>query len=145
MLMARDFIPLMNTPLAARLWRIAVAILAGAGGNILLIGFLSSLVGPQTLAGLLDWILGFNAALTGYMLIEKCGTGLPYRRIVCIGAGVANALITILALNYMHTNMYELALIETADAAILLTIGAILGCLGGVLAEKYLKIKQNIS
>jgi hypothetical protein len=145
MLIARDFLPYLNTPLATRLWQIGIAILAGAAGNIILINFLSGLVTAQALIGLLDWIVGFNTALTGYMLIEKCGTGLPFRRGLCVGAGVVNAGITILAVNRLYAVMWEYPLIEIADAVILLTIGAILSFLGGLLAEKYSKLKENVN
>jgi hypothetical protein len=144
MLMARDFFPFLNTPLAERLWQIGIAVLAGVGGNIVLIHFLGSLLNAQTLTGLLDWIVGFNAALTGYMLVEKDSSGLPFRRGLCIGAGLVNTGISIFAVNYLYQLMWDFPLIAMADAAILLTIGAILGFAGGLLAEKYLKFKKNV-
>lgn len=143
MLMVRDFIPFVNTPLTARLWRIGIAVLTGVGGNIVLIHFLSGLMTAQTLISLLDWIVGFNTALTGYMLVEKDRDGLPFRRSLCAGAGLVNTGITIFAVNYLYQLMWEFYLISTVDALILLTIGAILGLAGGLLAEKYLKFKNN--
>ncbi len=145
MLMARDFIPFLNTPLTARLWKIGIAVLAGVGGNIVLINFLFGLMTAQTLTGLLDWIVGFNTALTGFMLVEKDTSGLPFRRGLCLGAGLANTGITILAVNYLYQLMWDFPLIALADAVILLTIGAILGFLGGQLAEKYLEFKKNVN
>jgi hypothetical protein len=145
MLMVKYFFPFMNTPLTARLWQIGIAILAGVGGNIVLIHFLSGLMTAQTLSGLLDWIVGFNTALTGYMLVEKDRAGLPFRRVLCIGAGLVNTGITILAVNYLYQLMWDFPLIAMADAVILLTIGAILGLAGGVLAEKYLKFKRHVN
>jgi hypothetical protein len=145
MLTARDFIPFLNTPQAERLWRIGIAILAGVGGNIVLIHFLGGLMTAQTLTDLLGWIVGFNTSLTGYMLVEKDHTGLPFRRGLCIGAGLVNTGITILAVNYLYQLMWSFPLIAMADAAMLLTIGAILGLAGGLLAEKYLKFKKNVN
>lgn len=142
MLMARDFIPFLNTPLTARLWQIGVAVLAGVGGNIVLIQFLSGLMTAQTVTGLLDWIVGFNAALTGYMLVEKDRSGLPFRRGLCIGAGLVNTGITILVVNYLYQLIWGFPLIVMTDAVILLTIGAILGFAGGLLAEKHSKFKK---
>lgn len=140
--MARDFIPFLNTPLTARLWQIGVAVLAGVGGNIVLIQFLSGLMTAQTVTGLLDWIVGFNAALTGYMLVEKDRSGLPFRRGLCIGAGLVNTGITILVVNYLYQLIWGFPLIVMTDAVILLTIGAILGFAGGLLAEKHSKFKK---
>jgi hypothetical protein len=145
MLMARDLIPFLNTPLTARLWQIGIAVLAGVGGNIVLVHFLSGLVTAQTMTGLLDWIVGFNTALTGYMLVEKGRNNLPFRRGLCLGAGLVNTGITIFAVNYLYQLMWDFPLIAMADAVILLTIGTILGLAGGLLAEKYLKFKKNIN
>lgn len=143
--MVRDLIPFMNTPLTERLWQIGIAVLAGVGGNIVLIYFLSGLVTAQTLTSLLDWIVGFNTALTGYMLVEKDRAGLPLRRGLSAGAGLVNTGITIFVVNYLYQRMWDFSLIAMADAVILLTIGAILGLAGGLLAEKYLKFKNNIN
>ena len=145
MLMARDFLPFLNTPLTVRLWQIGIAVLAGVGGNVVLVHFLSGLMTAQPLTSLLDWIVGFNTALTGYMLVEKDRTGLPFRRGLCIGAGLANSGITIFAINYLYQLMWDFPLIAMSDAVILLTIGAILGLVGGLLAEKYLKFKKNVN
>lgn len=143
--MVKDFIPFLNTPLTARLWQIGIAVLAGVGGNIVLVHFLSCLMTAQTLSGLLDWIVGFNATLTGYMLVEKDRTGLPFRRGLCIVAGLVNIGITIVAINYLYQLMWDFPLIAMAEAVILLTIGAISGLAGGLLAEKYLKFKKNVN
>jgi hypothetical protein len=145
MLMVRDLIPFLNTALTARLWQIGIAVLAGVGGNIVLIHFLSGLMTAQTLTGLLDWIVGFNTALSGYMLVEKDRNNLPFRRGLCLGAGLANTGITILAVNYLYELMWDFPLIAMADAVILLIIGAILGLAGGLLAEKYLRFKMNVN
>jgi hypothetical protein len=145
MLMAKDFLPFLDTPLAARMRQISIAVLAGVGGNIVLIHFLSGLMTAQTLTGLLDWIVGFNTALTGYMLVEKDRTDLPFRRGLCLGAGLVNTGITIFGVNYLYQLMWDFPLIAMADAVILLTIGAILGLAGGLLAEKYLKFKNNVN
>jgi hypothetical protein len=141
--MAKDLLPIINTALTARLWQIANAVLVGVGGNVVLICFLSSLLTAKTLTGLLDWIVGFNAALTGYMLVEKWGAGLPFRRGLCLGAGLINTGITLFVVNELYQRMWDFSLISTADAVMLLTIGAVLGGLGGLLAEKYLKVKKE--
>jgi hypothetical protein len=145
MLRAKDCVLFFNGPLTARLWPIGVAVLAGVGGNIVLFCFLSSLVAAQTLSGLLDWIVCFNAALTGYMLVEKDRIGLPFRSGLCLAAGLINSAITLLIVNALYLRVWGFSLIVTADAVILLTIGAILGFLGGLLAEKCLKLKESVN
>ena len=143
MLMVKDWFPFLNTPLATRVWQITVAILAGTLGNIILIYFLSGLLAIGTMVHLLDWIVGFNTALTGYMLVEKGGPDMPFRRRITVGAGLINAGATILAVDRFYVLMVDFPIIGTADAVILLTIGAICAALGGLLAKKYLDLKNN--
>lgn len=141
MIMAKALFPFLDTPL----WRGFISILAGACGTIILVYFLSGLVSTGTMASLLDWIVGFNTALTGYMLMEKSGGGIRYWRWLCAGAGLINSVVSIVAVNYIYFLTFDFALVGMTDAGILLTIGAICGALGGVLAYKYMELKRNIS
>lgn len=143
MLIVSQWIPFLNTPLTTRLWRMAIAILSGVCGNLILIFFLSGLLAGDTLVNLFDWIVGFNAALTGYMLVEKNGAKLNYWRYFSAGAGLVNVLITILAISQLFTLMAYIPFMDIADLGILLTIGAICSALGGALAKKYLEIKKE--
>lgn len=143
MLMVTQWLPFLNTPRATRLWQISAAILAGACGNIILICFLSGLMGMGTMAHLRDWIVGFNAAMTGYMLVEKSGADLRFRCISASGAGLINTVLTLLAIDRLYTLSLEKPLFDIADAGILLAVGAICGALGGMLAKKYLELKNN--
>lgn len=143
MLMVKHLFPFFDTPLATRLWQITMAILAGACGNIILVLFLSSVMSADTMAHLLDWILGFNTALTGYMLVEKAGANLRFWRYLCAGAGIVNTVMTILVIAHLSESVMNLPQIHLADAGILLTIGTICGALGGLLARKYQTIKGN--
>lgn len=145
MLMAKEWIPFFNTPLAARIWQFTAAILAGALGNIILIGFLSTLLTTGAVSGMLDWIIGFNAALTGYMLVEKSGNSLRYWRWFSCGAGAINTALSVLILVHLYNNLEGAAFIAWADAGILVTIGAVCGALGGWLANKYLDLKRQIN
>lgn len=138
MLMVTQWIPFFNTPLATRLWQMSTAILAGACGNIILVYYLIGLMGPVDMIPVLDWIVGFNTALTGYMLVEKSGTDWRFRRSFTMGAGLINAGLTMLAINRL-----DMFLIHTADAAILLTVSAVCSVLGGMLARKYIELRNG--
>ena len=143
MIMAKTMIPFLNTPLATRLWQITVAVLAGACGNIILIYFLGGLMAMETLTHLLDWIVGFNTALTGYMLVDKIGIEMRFQRWICAAAGMINGLVTIMAVNRLGAVWVDGPLIEMANASILLSVSAICGALGGMLAKKYLELKNK--
>ncbi len=143
MLMAKTFLPFLDTPLANRIWQISTANAAGTGGTIILVYFLSGLTSMETMASLLDWIVGFNTALTGYMLMDKSGGVIRWWRWFCAGAGLVNAALCVIAVNHIYVLMVEFPLIDRTDAGILLTIGAICGALGGLLAKKNLEIKER--
>ena len=143
MLMAKTFLPFLDTPLANRIWQISTAIAAGTGGTLILVYFLSGLVSMETMASLLDWIVGFNTALTGYMLMDKSRGKIRLWRWLCAGAGLVNAVLCVVAVNYIYVQMVDFPLVDRADTGILLTIGAICGALGGLLAKKYLELKQK--
>ena len=145
MLMVKTLFPFLDTPLVNRIWQISTAIAAGTGGTIILVYFLSGLVSMETMASLLDWIVGFNTALTGYMLMDKSGGGIRLWRWLCAGAGLVNALLCVVAANHLYVLTVEFPLVDLADAGILLTIGAICGALGGLLAKKYLELKEKTS
>ena len=144
MLMAKTFFPFLDTPLASRLWQIFISILAGSCGTIILVYFLGGLVSMDTMGSLLDWIVGFNTALTGYMLMDKSGGELRFWQWLCSGAGLINAVVSIFAINHLYVLRIDFPLLDLADAGILLTIGAICGALGGLLAKKYQELKQNL-
>ncbi len=143
MLMAKTLFPFLDTPLAARMWQILIAILAGACGTIILVYFLSGLFTMDTMASLLDWILGFNTALTGYMLMEKSGGRIPFWQWLCAGAGLINSVASAMAVNHIYVLTMGFPLVGMADAGILLTIGAVCGASGGLLAKKYLEMKHK--
>ena len=85
--------------------------------------------------------MGFNTALTGYMLMDKSGGGIRLWRWLCAGAGLINAALCVAAVNRIYVLRVDFPLVDRTDAAILLTIGAICGALGGVLSQKYLELK----
>jgi len=143
MLMAKTFLPFLDTPLANRIWQISTAIAAGTGGTIVLTYFMSGLVSMDTMASLLDWIVGFNTALTGYMLMDKSEGRIRWWRWLCASAGLVNAVLCVVAVNYIYASTMDLSLVDRADAGILLTIGAVCGALGGLLAKKYLALKEK--
>ncbi len=143
MLMAKTLLPFLDTPLANRIWRIATAILAGTCGTIILVYFLSGLVSMDTMGSLLDWMVGFNTALTGYMLVDKSGGRFRYWRWICAGAGLINGVLSVLAVNHIYLLTVDFPLVGRAEAGILLTIGAVCGALGGLLAKKYQALKNQ--
>lgn len=143
MLMAKALFPFLDTPLATRIWRILTAIMAGAGGSIILVYFLSGLVSMDTMASQLYWIMGFNTALTGYMLMEKSSGTIRYWRWRCAGAGLINSVASVAAVNHIYRLTLDFPLVDMTEAGILMTLGAICGASGGWLAKKHMELKHQ--
>ena len=122
--------------------KIAYSIIVGVFGSVLLVVFFSSLMSLGTIEKLLPWVIGFNAALTGYNLINKTNNSLKYGRISAAGSGIMMVIITVVLLNIISFNFMGGYLIDIniTDLILLLVVGAVLSGLGAILAIKYLNL-----
>jgi hypothetical protein len=117
-------------------------VLVGTIGSIILVLFLTGMSFATAIADLLPMIIGFNTAITGYMVLEKIGDGFVHKRTVAIGSGVAMVLVTAALLNIMFLHEAGVFLIHLQQLATLLIVGAVTSGLGGLLAIKYLRLNR---
>jgi hypothetical protein len=118
----------------------ATSVLAGTTGAVILMLFLNTIVLPATSLRFLPLVIAFNAALTGYMVLEKTRESFQHKWTVAMLAGAAATLLVYVILNafFMHTT--GLYLIGATHLLIILTIGIGASWFGGVLAINYLKL-----
>ena len=121
--------------------KIAYSIIVGVLGSLLLVVFFTTLMSYGTIAKLLPWVIGFNAALTGYNLINRTNNCLKYERISAIGSGIMMVIITVVLINIIFFNLMGGYLIYIKDLIFLIAIGAVFSGLGAILAIKHLNIK----
>ena len=121
---------------------IAYPIIVGIIGSLVLVGFFTSLMSFDTIEKLLPYIIGFNAALTGYNLIKKADNSLNFKRIYAISSGVLMVIITSVILNLVMLHLMGGYLIYLTDAIFLIIIGGVLSGLGAILAIKYLNMNH---
>ena len=121
---------------------IAYPIIVGIIGSLVLVGFLTSLMSFDTIEKLLPYIIGFNAALTGYNLIKKADNNLNFKRIYAISSGALMVIITAVILNLVMLHLMGGYLIYLTDAIFLLIIGGVSSGLGAILAIKYLNMNH---
>ena len=121
--------------------KIAYSIIVGVLGSLLLIVFFTTLMSYGTIEKLLPWVIGFNAALTGYNLINRTNNRLKYRRISAVGSGILMVIITVLFINIIFFNLMGFYPIYINELIILTTIGAVLSGLGAILANNFIKLK----
>ena len=114
----------------------------GVVGSLLMVMFLAGVMSMGAIENLLPFIIGFNAALTGYNLISRTKNRFNHKRILGFITGIVSVVITILALNiafFYYTGGYFVYVI---DFLFLAVIGGVFSWLGAVLAIKYLKLGQ---
>jgi hypothetical protein len=121
---------------------IAYPIIVGIIGSLVLVGFFTSLMSFDTIEKLLPYIIGFNAALTGYNLIKKTDNSLKFKRIFAISSGVLMVITTAVILDLVMLHLMGSYLIYLTDAIFLIIIGGVSSGLGAILAIKYLNMNQ---
>ena len=112
------------------------AIFIGVFGAVLLVMFFAGLMTIGTIERLLPYIIGFNAALTGYNLISRIKGRLKHKRLWSVISGMIMVVIAALILNiavYYRTGGYIVYMIEFL---LLMLIGAVFSWLGAILAIK---------
>ena len=112
------------------------AIFIGVFGSILLVMFITTLMTIGTFKKLLPYIIGFNAALTGYNLMTRIKESLKYKRLWGLISGITMVVGVTSILNiafYYYTAGY---IIDMSDFLILVFIGAVFSWLGSILAIK---------
>ena len=121
---------------------IAYPIIVGIIGSLALVGFFTSLMSFDTIEKLLPYIIGFNAALTGYNLIKKTDNSLKFKRIFAISSGVLMVITTAVILDLVMLHLMGSYLIYLTDAIFLIIIGGVSSGLGAILAIKYLNMNH---
>ena len=121
---------------------IGYPIIVGIIGSLVLVGFFTSLMSFDAIEKLLPYIIGFNAALTGYNLIKKTDNSLKFKRIYAVSSGVLMVIITAVILNLVMLHLMGSFLIYLTDAISLVIIGGVLSGLGAMLAIKYLNMNH---
>lgn len=125
---------------ASRPGQVLYSILAGSLGAIILVLFLTGLSLTMAVGDILPIIIGFNSALTGYMVLEKTRNGFTHKRAVAMGSGAAMVLITSAILNIMFFRGTGIFLIGVGELVTLLVVGIVTSSLGGILAIKYFRL-----
>lgn len=121
---------------------IGYPIIVGIIGSLVLVGFFTSLMSFDTIEKLLPYIIGFNAALTGYNLIKKTDNSIKFKRICAISSGVLMVITTAVILNLVMLHLMGSYLIYLTDTIFLIIIGGVSSGLGAILAMKYLNMNH---
>lgn len=121
--------------------KIAYSIIVGVLGSLLLVVFFTTLMSYGTIEKLLPWVIGFNAALTGYNMIKRTNNRINYKRISAVGSGILMVIITVVLINIIFFNLMGGYLIYINELIFLIAIGAIFSGLGAILAVNVINLK----
>jgi hypothetical protein len=125
--------------------KIAYSLMVGVLGSLLLVVFFTTLMSYGTIEKLLPYVIGFNAALTGYNLTNRANNCLKFERISAVGAGITMVIITVVLINVIFFNLMGGYLIYINELIFLIGIGAVFSGLGAILAIKHLKYKSELT
>ena len=119
------------------------SMLSGVIGTLILAGFFSSIMSLELLSMLLPLIVGVNASISGYMLIERAEDEIKSKNSMSAAVGLLVALLSFIAVNAICFKIGGFFLMSGSQALAAVAIGLIAGWSGGVLAEKYKKLKEQ--
>jgi hypothetical protein len=112
-------------------------------GCLVLVVFLSGVFRLGGLGGVIPWIMAFNAAMTGYSLIEKTRDQLQRKHLGAVCAGAATGIVSFLALNLLFIHWIGFFFLDFLDLLIFLGVGMAFSEMGALLAIKYFGLKGN--
>lgn len=119
------------------------SVLSGIIGTLILAGFFASIMSLELLSMLLPVMVGVNASISGYMLIERAEDEIKRKNSMSAAVGLLVALLSVVAVNAICFKIGDFFLMSGSQALAAVTIGVIGGWSGGILAEKYRKLKEQ--
>lgn len=120
------------------------SMLSGIIGTLILAGFFSSIMSLETLSMLLPLIVGANASISGYMLIERAEDEFKRKNTVSAAVGLMVALLSFASINTLCFQVGGFFLMSGSQALVATIIGIIGGWSGGALAVKYRQLKEQV-
>lgn len=127
------------------LWGQALySVLAGLFGSLLLVVFLTGVMPLAETVRYLPWILGFNASVSGYTLLDRSRDRLAYPKMSGIGIGALVAILAGNLLNALAAKMTGIGLMEGIEMLSFTLIASVFGGLGAWLALKYAGLKEQL-
>lgn len=125
---------------APLLGKAAYCIVTGVFGAAVLVMFLAVFMELYRVVSFIPWIIAFNAAITGYSLIEKTRNVLKYKHLSSICTGILYVIITYFILSMISFYLFGENLFTKWDFTLFLVIGIVCSELGALLAIKYFKL-----
>ena len=128
---------------STRYGKIFYSVSAGAIGAVILVAFLAGFLRAGAIEKVLPVIIGFNAALTGYMAVEKSRHIVRRQHLLAMGSGITMVLLATIFLNIIFFQWAGFILVGLGTLLIMLAVGLIASGLGGKLCAKYMELNRS--
>lgn len=119
------------------------SMLAGIVGTLILTGFFSGIMSLELLTMLYSMIVGFNAAIAGFMLIERTSGQIKRKKTMAAVIGTMVAMLSLLSINTLSFQMGGFLLVSGPLAITATLIGGIAGWAGGTIAVKHKELTEK--
>lgn len=116
------------------------SVLTGLTGTLIMAGFFYNIMSLVTLSYMLPLVVGFNAAISGYMLIERDAETIHHKRSMSVAVGTVIGMLSVVALNALALRMGGFYLLSAFQSLATLFIGMLGGWSGGLLAIAYKRL-----
>lgn len=117
--------------------------MTGLFGSLLLVLFLTGLMPLGETVRYLPWILGFNASVTGYTLLDRMGDRLSAPKLTGAGMGALIAMLVCNLLNALALKTSGIALMGAVEMLLFIGIAFLSGSAGAWLAVAYARIRRG--
>jgi len=124
------------------LGKVATSIFTGVFGTVLIVLFLTTFIRSHEMVQYIPWIIAFNAAVTGYSLLQKTRDHFKNKQLSCIGAGILNIITAYSALSMLFFYSEGEYLLGLWGFLFSLIIGVVFSELGALLAIKYFNLNK---
>ena len=118
-------------------------LLIGVVGSVILVLFLTTFLHAHEVVKFIPWIIAFNAALTGYTLMDKTASLVNRKHIFSVFVGVINVVLTCTVLVILFIFLTGENVFTTWDLVFFIIIGVPFSLFGTWLAIKYSKLKSE--
>ncbi len=127
---------------ASRAYLVVGSICAGVFGCMILVLFFTALMPVASLSTLMPWIIGFNCAVTAYMMLDKMRSRLKHKRTAAFCSGGLVVILVCGLIFFVVPSITGFLTVTVTQLLLWLFIGVALGGLGGMLAIKYLNLNE---
>lgn len=134
---------LFSTVKSSRWGQILYSIGTGLFGSLLIVLVLTGMMPLAQTVKYLPWILGFNAAVSAYTLLDRCRNAFRRPKTAGAGIGICVGVLACVLLNVLALQMTGAGLLLWSQMLVFVCIAGVLGGLGAWLSVAYASLKDR--